>query len=563
MGVPSLFRSVITKYPTCCSSENTDPVEHLYLDFNCLIHHCNNNLVINKSMCNRDIEEELIIKVISYTSHIITNVIKPTKLVFIAFDGPVNMGKIHQQRLRRYKKIQDEQFIKKLKEKHNIEENQKFNSNKITPGTVFMTKLANRIKNLIMLNAFSSHIPSNKKFTVFMSDSNIPGEGEHKIINFMKNSTNTTNSVIYGLDADLIILSMCCPNKNIKLLREPQNTVIDIAQCNPNAEFIYLDINNYTDSFILEYNLTPYEKVDVLNDIIFVSFFGGNDFVEPFINTKMRENNNFVRLMNIYTTILSNQNKHLIQNNNINYDFFVEFISEISQNEDQFVKRKQSKQYNNVLTNTSEDKYKEELQYYEHSFYNHDKNPFYEYYQNDFLSINFKLPHEVWKKQYYDHFNIKKKEDVCNEYIKSLIWTYLYYTKEGVPSHSFYYKYRVAPFASDLFNFVKKEENKNSLIYKFQNDCVISPIKQLLIVTPYQHYNLLPWSYQIVIKELQEFYPHKFKLDVIKGGKNIYSDPILPEINFNFIDTILETVPVSEIEAIRNKIKDKIFYYKI
>ena len=384
MGVPSLFRSVISKYPTCCSSKNEDTVEHLYLDFNCLIHHCNNKLVITESMSSRDIEEELIISVISYTSHIITQIIKPTKLVFIAFDGPINMGKINQQRNRRYKKVQDDAFIKKLNEKYNKAELPKFNSNKITPGTVFMTKLCNRLKNLISLNAFSTHITNpSKKFTVFMSDSNTPGEGEHKIVNFIKNNNNSPNIIIYGLDADLIILSMCCHDKNIKLLREPQHSVVEIAQCNPGSEFLYLDINSFTSSFIKEYNLTAYEKDNILNDIILVSFFGGNDFVESFVNSKMRDNNNFIKLMSIYTTILFETQKHFVVNHKINVDFFIEFIKSLSLTEDSFVKKKSLRQFTSSH-NENVDDFENELQLYQHSLYINEKNPFHEYYSNQF-----------------------------------------------------------------------------------------------------------------------------------------------------------------------------------
>mgnify|MGYP000865314257 FL=1 len=117
MGVPSLFRSIVKKYPECYFAKNNDQVDHLYLDYNCLIHHCASSISYSDDSHTRDIEEEIISKVISYTNHIICDVIKPRNLVYIAIDGPVPMGKIEQQRKRRYKKIQDDAFIKKLKEK--------------------------------------------------------------------------------------------------------------------------------------------------------------------------------------------------------------------------------------------------------------------------------------------------------------------------------------------------------------------------------------------------------------------------------------------------------------
>ena len=45
------------------------------------------------------------------------------------------------------------------------------------------------------------------------------GEGEHKILQYLKNYTKDDINCIYGLDADLIMLSLCADSK-IYLLRE-------------------------------------------------------------------------------------------------------------------------------------------------------------------------------------------------------------------------------------------------------------------------------------------------------------------------------------------------------
>ena len=83
MGIPSLYRNLIEKFDDIHTSENSSTPEHLYLDYNCLIHYCK-NIFTTQSTSQRDIEEELITEIIQYTSHIICNVVKPEKLVFIA-----------------------------------------------------------------------------------------------------------------------------------------------------------------------------------------------------------------------------------------------------------------------------------------------------------------------------------------------------------------------------------------------------------------------------------------------------------------------------------------------
>ena len=230
MGVPSLYRNLIEKFDDIHTSENSSTSEHLYLDYNCLIHFCKNKFS-TKSLSQRDVEEELITEIIQYTSHIICNVVKPEKLVFIAIDGPAPMGKVIKQRARRYKKVQDDAYARKVHEKYEVKREDAFNSNKITPGTQFMFKLSSRLRNFAKLGAFSKH--TKKNFKVFISDSNVAGEGEQKIMQFIRKGENKANGtypniVIYGLDADLIILSMLLNRTNIKLLREPQNTVVEM-----------------------------------------------------------------------------------------------------------------------------------------------------------------------------------------------------------------------------------------------------------------------------------------------------------------------------------------------
>jgi 5'-3' exonuclease len=102
---------------------------------------------------------------------------------------------------------------------------------------------------------------------------------------------------------------------------------------------------------------------------------------------------------------------------------------------------------------------------------------------------------------------------------------------------------------------------------KFDVSEPYAPFEQLLMVTPVQCCGLLPFSYMAFISEsndeFEDYFPKSFELDVVKGQKNIYSEPILPHINVDLIKKIVYSLPLSEPEIARNIIKTRPFCHKL
>ena len=146
----------------------------------------------------------------------------------------------------------------------------------------------------------------------------------------------------------------------------------------------------------------------------------------------------------------------------------------------------------------------------------------------------------------------------CKNFLESLVFTMDYYIT-GIPAWQFGYKFRCAPFISDLLLYVKSVPDALSIT--LDQGTPYTPLQQLFMVVPPQANNLVPKSYAKLMTDINspliQYFPIDFELDVIMGEKNIYSEPIIPHLNDKKIIAELANIKLTKTEAERNSTKEE------
>ncbi|KAL7942276.1 exoribonuclease [Trichoderma barbatum] len=259
MGIPAAFRWLSNKYPKIISpvieqtpittedgitipvdttqpNPNGEELDNLYLDMNGIVHPCSHP---EDRPAPAD-EEEMMLEVFRYTDRVV-NMVRPRKILMIAVDGVAPRAKMNQQRSRRFRsareaqeKEEDKKALIELLKRQNggvfpaadaeTVVKKAFDSNSITPGTPFMDILALSLRYWCQYKLNTD--PAWAKMKIIISDATVPGEGEHKIMNFIRSQRTSPNydpntrHVIYGLDADLIMLGLATHEPHFRVLRE-------------------------------------------------------------------------------------------------------------------------------------------------------------------------------------------------------------------------------------------------------------------------------------------------------------------------------------------------------
>ncbi|XP_026830546.1 5'-3' exoribonuclease 2 homolog isoform X2 [Ooceraea biroi] len=404
MGVPAFFRWLSRKYPSvivecieqkqistdgvCVPVNSADPnpngieFDNLYLDMNGIIHPCTHP---EDKPAPKD-EDEMMEAIFECIDRLF-RIVRPRKLLYMAIDGVAPRAKMNQQRSRRFRaskettekineigRIRSELVLKgaslppeKPKEEH-------FDSNCITPGTPFMARLSACLHYYI--HERLNNDPGWRNIKVILSDANVPGEGEHKIMDFIRRQRSqpdhdpNTQHVLCGADADLIMLGLATHEPNFTIIREefkpnkPKPCDIcgqlghEMRECTgaePNqkpeesiygseCQFIFVRLNvlrEYLERELYMPNLPfKYDFERAVDDWVFMCFFVGNDFLPHLPSLEIREGA-IDRLVALYKKAVYKTGGFLTDSGDVNLDRVQLIMSDLGDAEDEIFKKRQ------------------------------------------------------------------------------------------------------------------------------------------------------------------------------------------------------------------------------
>ena len=503
------------------------------------------------------------------------------KMVYICVDGVAPMAKMNQQRLRRFRSIDNLIENERLKKKHGKVVPDRWSNTVVTPGTEFMELLHKSIVD---------YVKKQKHIKFKYSSYHSHGEGEHKIIADIRKRVNTHPNdvyVIHGLDADLVFLSWASQKKNIYLLRETlklgkfaktnntfevEDPVVDVAE---DLNYVSIDemkrcyykeccklIKARKQSLGNDFNIDKIDKESIINDFIFICYFLGNDFLPhiPSIDISIGGMN---IIIDAYVDAYVSLDEHIIKIEpklKINMLFLQYFLKYLSNKENYYFSKILPDYMRKVKNRKCHFSDPYDIEKWE---------------IENLMNIKVIDPIKLgvgnkkeWKYRYYNHhFKIDDvdslRDNICYEYIRGLKWVITYYF-HGCISWSWQFTYSHGPFISDLYYYIRNciTEGNDINDFKIVDEGYLSPCQQLLAVLPPECENILPESYKFLVKKssspIIDFYPVVVHIDRINMYKDYKCHPIIPIVDPYRIKDATNKLKLTKNETIRNSEQDVI-----
>lgn len=504
------------------------PPQVFALDLNCAIYHCVHKLQKRTPYTpasQRRWEEQLIDSVIAYIRQI-NGIVQPTEMLYIGVDGVAPMAKIKQQRMRRFKsavQAEEEGRIKAQAKGIPYVAQPRWDTNAITPGTAFMEHLATA------LHTYQRSNPAR----ILVSAADEPGEGEQKIMAWLRaQPTPPKQVVVYGLDADLIVLSMWASvtlGIEMDLFREETEFSGGVkSNALGEEQYLYLNIQHLITS-LLETKGTPGQpRREFVQEFVALMNFLGNDFVPHGMALKIKDEGiekllDLVR--DIKVPLLITTGKTVVYNPVAVKTLF----RLLAEKEHGWLLRSTKKKLDSRIGSTASKEPEDQAmaRYNDQPVAWAAESPLVEYVAVEGEERPRLVLRMDWKSTY--DMTALWGADVsvaCQQYLDALAWTLAYYAGDPIDTE-FYYPWVLPPRYESL---VKAMTAGQTLSVPHTARVPLEATHQLAMVLPQTSFHLLPASFQALPKTHPHAWPTAWPLFSF-GRRFLWEcEPLIPLI---------------------------------
>lgn len=465
------------------------------------------------------------------------------KVFILAVDGPAPMAKIWQQRRRRIVSAMHNRSLQNDKKPLHG-----FDPNCITPGTKFMIELNEYLERWI--GNLGSGIVSEIVYYNHLT----PGEGEHKIADYLRslprNIQENESCLIYGIDADLILISMVSPMVNIVLFRDNINKFLSI---NDFRKAIMKEMGGSSGGFgteIYDFSLIVEmigddflpQIVDFSNIALSIDFLTSNYKIYRKKNDAICYKDeeirvNIVNLRNFLVEIMNLEDGLLRDLTSQNYVEQLQAMEYAVRNSNSLQSIVDPKERRKIGFNFSD---------FRTAWYHRIFAPQSD--QKEIIAANAILEKQGEKITDYVGVSLGRVEEMVSEYCFGLIWIFDYYVSGGsAVNWLWYYQYPRSPLITDIGRWMISDNRLDSLINKIgksrKDKTKLKALHQLLSVIPQLSINCLPkeigW-FMTPESPIIDIFPERVKVSkegmVEKWDNVVYMAPIDPNRIIRVVD---------------------------